>query len=175
MGYRDEVIKAMRMLAEDERVIFIGQTVGYPGSSIYGTLEGIPMSKRLELPVAEDMQMGIGIGMSLEGYIPISIYPRFDFLILAINQLRNHLDLCEEMSHGEFKPKVIIGTMVGSTNPLHPGPQHCQDYAKALKCMLKNVDVVKLLDAEDIVPSYKAALESEKSTLLIEVAFLAGS
>jgi pyruvate/2-oxoglutarate/acetoin dehydrogenase E1 component len=172
MTYKDELTTAMELLAQDERVIFIGQQIIYPGSIMYSTLQGIPHSKKIELPLIEDAQMGMSIGLSLEGYIPVSIYPRMDFLIMAINQLANHLDKIEEMSCGRFKPKVIIRTAIGSTKPLYPGIQHCSDYTDALKLMLKNVEVVKLTNNKDIIPSYKHALESEKSTLLIEVADL---
>lgn len=161
----------MRLLAEDERVIFIGQNVIYSGAiAIHQTLEDLPRSKKLELPVAEDMQMGLSIGLSLEGYIPVSIFPRMDFLIIAANQLINHLDKIEEMSCGRFKPKVIIRTGIGSTWPLNPGPQHCQDHTMALKALLTNVDVIKLTESETIVPAYKRALESNRSTILIELA-----
>lgn len=169
MSYREEAIKAMKMLAENPQTIFIGQTVAFPGSTIYGTLEGIPMSRRIEVPILEDGQLGMSIGLSLEGFIPVSIYPRIDFLILAVNQLVNHLDKIEELSCGRFRPKVIIRTMIGSTKPLHPGAQHCQDHTEGFKHMLTNVDVVKLTKAEDIVPAYQKALESERSTLLVEV------
>lgn len=173
MTYKDEITKAMELLAKDERVIFIGQQIIYPGSIMYSTLQGIPSSKKIELPLIEDTQMGMSIGLSLEGHIPVSIYPRMDFLIIATNQLANHLDKIEEMSCGRFKPKVIIRTAIGSTKPLYPGIQHCSDYTDALKHMLKNVEVIKLTKSEDIVPSYKHALEKDgKSTLLIEVADL---
>ena len=170
MKYKEEVNKAMKILAEDPRVLFLGQTVAYPGSIIYTSLEGIPMDKRIELPVFEDTQMGISIGLSLLGYIPVSIYPRFDFLLLAVNQLVNHLDKIEEMSCGQYKPKVIIRTCIGSTNPLNPGLQHCQDYTEAFRQMLTSVVVVKLDKAKYILPSYTVALKWEGSTILVEVA-----
>jgi len=171
LTYKEEIIKAMRLLAEDERVIFIGQNVIYSGAvAIHQTLEDVPASKKFELPVVEDMQMGLSIGLSLEGYIPVSIFPRMDFLIIAANQLVNHLDKIEEMSCGRFKPKVIIRTGIGTTRPLNPGLQHCQDHTMALKAILTNVDVVKLVDPGTIVPAYKCALESDRSTILIELA-----
>ena len=105
----------------------------------------IDNSKKIELPLIEDTQMGMSIGLSLEGYIPISIYPRIDFLIIAMNQLVNHLEKIEEMSCGQFKPKVIIRTAIGSTKPLYPGLQHCSDYSDALKCILKNVNVINAI------------------------------
>ena len=174
MAYKDEVIKAMDLLAKDKRTIFLGQSVVYPGSAIYGTCKEIPGSKKIELPLIEDMQMGMSIGLSLEGFIPVTIYPRIDFLILAINQLVNHLDKIGEMSVGRFKPKVIIRTVIGSTKPLYPGLQHCSDYTDALKHMLKNIEVISLTESKDIIPAYKYALnrEDRKSTLLIEIADL---
>ena len=48
--------------------------------------------KKLELPVTEEMQMGMTIGLLMNGYIPVSIFPRWNFMLLAINQLVNHLD-----------------------------------------------------------------------------------
>jgi pyruvate/2-oxoglutarate/acetoin dehydrogenase E1 component len=169
MKYKEELNRAMKMLAEKDNVFFLGQSVNYKGTGLYNTLDGISREKRIELPVVEDMQMGISIGMALEGLIPVSIYPRLDFLIVAINQMVNHLDKMEEMSSGQFKPKVIIRTAIGSVKPLFPGPQHCQDHTEAIKMMLKNIDVVKLNSAKDVFPAYKKALESDKSTLLVEI------
>ncbi len=167
--YFDELKKAMLLLAQNEKVIFIGQAVAYKGTALFKTLEGIPEDKRIELPVFEDVQMGMSTGLSLEGFIPVSIFPRMDFMILGINQLVNHMDKIELMSQGQFKPKVIIRTAVGSIKPLFPGPQHCQDHSEALKKMLTNVDVVKLTKKEDIIPAYQQALNSGKSTILIEI------
>lgn len=174
MTYKDELTKAMNMLAEDERVIFLGQNIVYPGSIMSTSLKEVDNSKKIELPLIEDAQLGMSIGLSFEGYIPISIYPRIDFLIIAMNQLVNHLDKIEEMSCGQFKPKIIIRTALGSTKPLYPGLQHCSDYTDVLKCALKNVDVVKLTKSRGIISTYKKALDdtNEKSTLIIEVADL---
>ena len=93
---------------------------------------------------------------------------RFDFLICATNQLVNHLDKIEQMSNHEFNPKVIIRTAIGATEPLYPGLQHCSDYTKSFKTMLKNVDVVVLRNSKEIFPEYEKALNKKKSTLLIE-------
>ena len=172
LSYKEEVTRAMAMLGEDSRTLFIGQTAAYSGSVAYETLQGVSMDKRIELPIMEDAQMGMSIGLSLAGYIPISIYPRFDFLILAMNQLVNHLDKCKEMTHGEINPRVIIRTIVGASKPLYPGAQHCQDYTEGLQQILKEVEIVKLTEAELIVPAYMEAIEREGSTLLIEVAEL---
>ena len=169
MTYKDEVIKAMELLAADERVLFLGQSVAYPGSVVYGTLEKIAGSKKIEMPIAEELQAGMATGLSLKGYIPVSVYPRMDFMWRAADQLVNHLDKIEEMSEGKFKPKVIVRTLVGSKTPFYPGLQHCSDYTDVFKLLFKNIDVVKLENSKEIVPAYEKALKSSKSTILIEV------
>lgn len=168
-SYQDELIKAMEWLGKQENTMFIGQSMKFKGTGLFWTLEKVPMEKRIELPIFEDIQMGMAIGMSLEGLIPISIYPRMDFLILAYNQLFNHLDLMESMSDGQFNPKVIIRTALGSIKPLFPGEQHNKDHYELLKNNLKNVDVVKLIDKKMILPEYKKAIKSKRSTILIEI------
>ena len=98
------------------------------------------------------------------------MFPRWDFLILGTNQLINHLDKIPIISEGEFKPKVIIRVGVGSKWPLDPGPQHCQDHTVAFEHMLKTVEVIKLNEPEEIVPTYIKAVERTdgKSTLIVE-------
>ena len=172
VNYKDEITKAMSLLAEQPNALFLGQAVLYPGSILSDTLEGVPMSKRLELPVAEEMQMGMSIGLALDGYLPISIYPRIDFLLLAINQLSNHLDILEELSHGEFTAKVIIRTIIGSNKPFECGLQHSRDHTTVLNTLLRNVRVVKLDKAEEVRTVYENALRFDDSTLIIEEARL---
>jgi len=170
MTYIEEIKKAMKLLADDKRTILLGQSVKYSGTGLYWTLEGtFPQERRIELPVFEDIQLGMSLGMSLEGFIPVSIYPRIDFLLLAMSQLVLHLDKMESMSDGQFKPKVIIRTAIGSVKPLFPGEQHNGDYTDAIRSMLKHIDLIKLEKKEDILPAYKKALESERSTILVEI------
>jgi pyruvate/2-oxoglutarate/acetoin dehydrogenase E1 component len=170
MTYRSELSRAMEFLAQDARTIFLGQSVSYPGHAIYGTLEKVPPGKRLELPVFEDFQMGLSTGLALEGWIPVTCYPRFDFLLLAANQLVNHLDKMRHMSAGAMRPRVIIRTAIGSKVPLDGGVQHTQDYTEAFRRMLTEVEVVVLAEATEIFPAFERALtrEDSRSTLLIE-------
>ena len=166
--YIDEIKKAMDLLHE-EGYYFIGQSTRWSGTGLYNTIQHIPEDKRVELPIMEDAQTGMSIGMALEGMKVCSIYPRLDFLILALNQIVNHLDKIEKMSDGQFKPKVIIRSAIGSMRPLFPGFQHNQDHSEAIRMMCTNIDVVVLKKASEIIPTYKEALESERSSLIIEI------
>jgi pyruvate/2-oxoglutarate/acetoin dehydrogenase E1 component len=168
MKYFDELKRSMDWLGEQPDTIFIGQAVEYPGTAMTNTLKSVSKDKLLEMPVNEDMQMGITNGMALNGFVPVSIYPRWNFLLLAINQLVNHLDKIQMISN--YNPKVIIRTSVGSERPLHPQWQHVGDYTEAIQKMLSNVEVIRLDEPEQIFESYVKAYNrtDNKSTILVE-------
>ena len=170
MRYFDELKRSMNYLNEDPRVLFLGQAVACAGTAMFNTLADIPAERRLELPVTEELQMGMSTGLALDGKIPLSIFPRWNFLLLAVNQIVNHLDKIELMSEGGYRPKVIIRTGMGSERPLHPQQQHVGDFTDAFRLMCRNIDVVRLDEPEQIFPSYKHALERTdgKSTILVE-------
>tara|TARA_Y100000817_G_scaffold217108_1_gene170933 strand:+ start:25 stop:561 length:537 start_codon:yes stop_codon:yes gene_type:complete len=170
MKYADELTKAMDFLAKDPKTIFLGQAVEYPGTAMTNTLKNVPKKKLIEIPVAEEMQLGISNGLALNNFIPISIFPRWNFLLLATNQLINHLDKFEVMSQGLFKTKVIIRTSIGSQRPLHPQHQHVGDFTEAFKKVLSTVDIIRLEEPKDVIPAYEKALERDdgKSTILVE-------
>jgi pyruvate/2-oxoglutarate/acetoin dehydrogenase E1 component len=170
MKYKDELIRSMTFLGQDHRVIFLGQAVAYPGTGMTGTLIGVSDNKKIEFPVAEEMQLGASIGLALDGFIPVSVYPRFNFLLLAMNQLVLHLDKLSLMSQKGYNPKAIIRTSIGSQRPLHPQHQHVGDYTDAFRLMLTNIEVIRLDEPEQIFPAYEKALTREdgKSTIVVE-------
>ena len=121
MKYFDELKRTMEWLSNQQNTVFIGQAVEVPGTAMFNTLKDIDIKKRIEVPVFEDTQLGMSIGMSLTGKRVISIFPRWNFLLCATNQLVNHLDKLPIMSEGKITPSIIIRTAVGSERPLFPG------------------------------------------------------
>jgi len=168
--YKDNLKEAMEMLSADPRTIFLGQAVEDPGTAMRSTLETIEKGKLLEMPVEEDLQMGISIGIALAGGLPITIFPRWNFLLLATNQVVNHLDKLSELTQLASPPKVIIRTGIGSISPLNPGPQHRGDFTRAFKDLCSNIDVIRLDNSDIILPVYEHALNRKdgKSSLIIE-------
>ncbi len=165
MSYAAAVNAAMRMLAADPRTVFIGQSVRYDGAAIYHSLEGVPMEKRLEFPVVENLQLGYCTGLSLTGKLPVCIYPRMDFLLLAMDALVNHLDKLPQFG---WSPKVIIRCRVGQKTPLDAGPQHTANYSDAFKLMLKHVHVWELRTVQDVETIYPLALTAPHSVVIVE-------
>ena len=158
--------EAMTWLARQPRTLFVGQGVEAGGTKQSDSLADVPGNLRLEFPVAENLQLGFCTGLSLEGWIPISLFPRWNFLLLAADQLVNHLDRIPLYSG--YRPKVIVRVAVGGNKPLDPGFQHQDDFTGAFKLMLKTIDVVRLTKPDEVLPAYQAAYRSEKSTILVE-------
>lgn len=168
-AYLDALREAMTMLA-DAGGVFLGQAVRFPGTAMFNTLDHIAEDRRIELPVAENLQLGLCTGIALAGGLPVAIYPRINFLLEATPQLVQHLDKLPLYSN--YRPKVIIRTAVAYPHPMDPGPQHLGDYTRALGELLDTVFVETLEDADEILPAYREALASETSTILVEYARL---
>ncbi len=170
MKYFDELKRTMEWLAQDPKVIFVGQTAAVPGTFMYQTLRDVPGGKALEMPVNESFQMQFTLGLALGGYIPVSIYPRQNFLFLAAGDLVNMIDKFKDLTEGQVSPRLIIRTATGPDRPVHPGHQHIGNYADALRRMFTEIEVVELDEPQDIFPAYERALKrvDGKPMLLIE-------
>ena len=172
MKYFDSLKEAMSLLANHPKTFFIGQAVEYEGTGLYDSLSHLPSEKRLELPVAEYLQSGIANGMAIEGMIPVSTFPRWNFLLMGVDQIVNHLDKFKSMSNGKLNPKVIIRVAVGSEHPVDPQCQHKGNFSEAFRQMTSNIEIIELIEPGDIIPAYEKALNREDgiNTILVEYA-----
>ena len=170
MKYFDELKRTMEWVAQQPKTLFVGQTVAGPGTFMFQTLKDVSPDKTLEMPINESFQMQFTIRLVLAGYIPISVYPRQNFLLLATGDMANMLDKIPAISSNTLLPKVIIRVAVGPDSPVHPGHQHIGNFAESFRHLFHWIDVVELNEPADIFPAYKNALERKdnRSTLLIE-------
>ena len=158
----------MEYLSTDNRVLFMGQAVAYAGTGMSNTLKDIPKDKLLELPVAEEMQMGMSLGMAMAGKFVITFYPRWDFLICATNQLVNHVDKIGLMSQGKWNPNMIIRLGKGSDKPLDPGHQHRGNYLEEFKTLCPHIRFHNLKGWENIEETYKNAYTNGGVNVIVE-------
>src|SRR5207245_665313 len=131
MGYVDELKKSMDWLSTKTDTLFIGQAVGVSGTFMFNTVKDIPEEKRRELPVCESLHMQLTLGLSLSGFTPVSIFPRQNFLALALGDLINMVDKLPDTSRGQAPVRMIIRTAIGPDAPIHPGHQHVGDFTDA--------------------------------------------
>lgn len=155
MMHKEYLHKTMLQLAKDNKVRFIGYNTRY-GHQFNGTLKGCEKSC-IEMPVAENLILGVAMGMAFEGYRPIVCIERIDFLWACADALVNHLDKTKQL--GWPLLNVIIRTCVGTNKPLDAGCQHTGDYYLVMKQLFKEVKVTT---------SWKEALKHKGSVMVVE-------
>jgi len=141
----------MRVLGEKPEVVFLGQGLINAGR-VYGTLDLVPTTKCLEMPVAENLIMGAAVGLALTGAVPIVIFNRFNFVLNALDAIINGLFAIPVYSGGVFKPRVILRIIVDrSTDSFDIGVQHDGDFSEILERHLVRTD--SYLDAYNMAES----------------------
>jgi pyruvate/2-oxoglutarate/acetoin dehydrogenase E1 component len=147
-------IERLRMAMEEieknfHNSVFVGQGVLAGGHGMAASLRTVSASRRIELPVFEETQTGLALGLALTYDVVVSIYPRFDFFVSGLSQLLNHSDKIGVMSQERLNPHLIFRVGVGSKIPLDAGPQHTNDYTEALRLMCSETTIIKLNNDDD--------------------------
>jgi pyruvate/2-oxoglutarate/acetoin dehydrogenase E1 component len=166
--YKDALTSAMSFLGNQSNTVFIGQQTLYPGNPMSTTLGLVPKEKIIELPVMEDSQMGMSLGMAMTDDFVITFYPRWDFLICATNQLVNHVDKIKLMSKDKFNPNIIVRLGKGSDKPLDPGHQHKGNYFTEYQSLCRNISFHNLLSYDTIEDTYNKAYQSGGIHVIVE-------
>jgi pyruvate/2-oxoglutarate/acetoin dehydrogenase E1 component len=164
--YKDALTDAMTFLGEKDNTVFIGQQIVYAGNPMSTTLGNVSKDKMIELPVMEETQMGMSMGIAMTGKTVITFYPRWDFIILAANQLINHVDKFELMTGSKLNLIIRLGK--GSDKPLDPGHQHKGNYFEEFKSMCPHITFHNLLNKDDILSTYKNAYEQGGVHVIVE-------
>lgn len=164
--YKDALTDAMTFLGGQKDIVFIGQQIVYAGNPMSTTLGNVPKDKMIELPVMEETQMGMSLGIAMTGKTVVTFYPRWDFIILAANQLINHLDKYKLMTGKTAN--IIIRLGKGSDKPLDPGHQHKGNYLSEFKTLCPNIEFHNLTDYSLIVDAYKNSYKSGNIHVLVE-------
>jgi pyruvate/2-oxoglutarate/acetoin dehydrogenase E1 component len=164
--YKDELTRFMKLCNDVENSIFIGQQIIWKGNPMSTTLDFVSKNKMIELPVMEEVQMGMSLGLAMGGKFVISFYPRWDFLVSATNQLVNHIDKYKLMTGDDLH--IIIRVGKGSDDPLDPGHQHKGNYTTQFSNILNSVTVMDCKTIEDVTKNYEYAINNKGVYLINE-------
>ena len=165
MTYQEKIKEGMTWLGKQEKSVFLGEGLINAGR-IYSTLSSVPLRKCIEFPVAENLIVGSAIGLALEGYRPIVVFQRHDFLLLAADQIINHLALLPSMSGNQFQLPVIIRAIIGSrSSKFNVGPQHQHDFTHIFKPYIRTW-IIK--DWKAAVTGYANAYDLNEPVLIVE-------
>jgi pyruvate dehydrogenase E1 component alpha subunit len=164
ISYKIGASVSMEHMAENNAV-FIGYNV--KNGNAMGTLKNVPDELKIETPVAENLMVGLGIGMSFEGYRPVVYFERHDFMLVAADAIGNHLNHIERTSHGEYQCPVVLKTVIADSGPFYSGPTHSQDFTEVFE-KLVNFPVVVPDNGKELIDAYQWAAKSSRPTMIVE-------
>ena len=118
-----------------------------------------------DTPTSENAMTGVGIGLAMKGYFPIMIHQRFDFFLLAMDQLVNGAAKWYYMFGGQKSIPITIRLIVG--RGWGQGPNHSQ----SLETIFSHIPGLKVIaptfpkDAKGMVVS---AIRDKNPVIIIE-------
>lgn len=120
-----------QIFSQDDRVFLIGQDVLDPYGGAFKVTQGLSTafpSRVLTAPISESGMVGVATGMALRGMLPIVEIMFGDFLMLAADQIINHLAKFRWMYNDQVHAPVVIRTPMGGRRGY--GPTHSQTLEK---------------------------------------------
>ena len=168
MNYREALADSLcQAMADDDRVLCLGVGVA-DCKGIFGTTKEVAQrypDRVVETPLSEHTLTGACVGLALEGYKPVLVHARADFLMLAMEHLVNTAAKWNA-SHGRTKPlpmvvRAIIGRGWGQ------GPQHSQNFASWLAAA-PGLNILAPVTVKRAQYSIQDALVTGKPTVIFE-------
>lgn len=164
--YQSVLSYYMEEISKLDHSVFIGQQLVYYGNPMSKTVVNVPKHKMIETPVFEEVQMGMSLGLSMNGMFVVTFYPRWDFLILSLNQLINHVDKYKLMTNTDIHMIIRVGK--GADTPLDPGYQHKGNYFNQIKDMSMDIQFMDCCSINDIKTNYEYAINNKGVFLINE-------
>lgn len=128
MQYCEGILAGFEYVMEqDPKCLTIGQGLWSPwyvGRSMDGLDKKFGVDRVIDTPVSEQATTGIAVGAALNGYRPIVIHPRMDFMILATDQIVNQAAKWHHMLGGGRSPSMVVRGIVNRGG--EQGAQHSQ-------------------------------------------------
>lgn len=175
MTYAEAIKSALsNLMSEDKKVLVYGLGVDDP-KAMYGTLEGFVerfgANRCFDTPLSEDSMTGYGIGMAIQGYKPIHVHQRTDFLLLCANQLINMAAKVKYLSNGKHRCPFVVRAITGRS--WGQGAQHSQSFHS----MFSNIPGLRVLapsTPNEAYNTYMNVFIDEVPTIVIEHRMLYG-
>ena len=167
LDYKGAITQAMTDLGKNESTIFLGYNLGGEFGNAMGTLSGVDDSQKIETPVVENLMGSMALGMSLEGFKAVVYYERQDFMLVAADAIGNHISQLERISHGEFKPNVILRTVVADSGPFYSGPTHSQDLTEVFRKLVE-FPILEPSTPDEALKDYKRAELHDGPIMIVE-------
>lgn len=131
-----------RALADDERVLVLGEDVGVNGG-VFRATDGLQQrfgaERVIDTPLSEAMLTGVAVGLSAQGFRPVVEYQFMGFLYPALDQLANHASRLRNRTLGRLSCPLVVRAPYGGG--VH-APEHHSESFEAMPAHIPGLRVV---------------------------------
>ena len=131
-----------RAMAEDERVLVLGEDVGVDGGvfrATEGLLARFGPERVIDTPLAETGIAGVSVGLAAQGFRPVAEIQFMGFAYPAIDQLVNHASRLRTRTRGRLACPMVLRTPFGAG--VH-APEHHSESTEAMFAHIPGLRVV---------------------------------
>ena len=156
------------LMAEDERVILLGEDVGVHGgvmNASQGLYEAYGAQRVVDTPIAESSIVGIAIGAALGGLLPIAEIQFADFVHSAMDQIINEAAKIRYRSNNDYHCPIVVRLPYGGG--ITGGPYHSQN-VEAIFFSTPGLKIVAPTTPADVKGLLRAAVYDPDPVLFLE-------
>lgn len=155
-------------MAEDERVVIIGEDVGTRGG-VFRVTDGLkekygPM-RVVDSPLAESLIIGASVGMAANGMIPVPEIQFLDFSTPAMDQIMSEVARMRYRSNGDWGCPMVIRMPYGGG--IHGALYHSQSI-EAIYTHVPGLKVVAPIDPYDAKGMLREAIFDPDPVIFLE-------
>lgn len=132
----------MRAMAEDDRVLVLGEDVGTDGGvfrATNGLIGRFGNDRVRDTPLAEGAIAGIAVGLAVQGFKPVAEVQFDGFMFPVIDQMANHAGRMRTRTRGRLTCPMVLRAPVGGG--IH-APEHHSDSIEAFFAHIPGIRVV---------------------------------
>jgi 2-oxoisovalerate dehydrogenase E1 component beta subunit len=131
-----------RAMAADNDVLLLGEDIGRDGGvfrATLGLIDKFGAERVIDTPLAENLIIGMAIGMAVEGLKPVCEIQFSGFAYATIDQLLNHAGRMRHRTQGRLSCPLVLRTPCGAG--IHP-PEHHSESPDAMFAHIPGIRVV---------------------------------
>jgi 2-oxoisovalerate dehydrogenase E1 component beta subunit len=155
-------------MAADERIVVLGEDVAGRGGVFRvteGFLEEFGEARVIDAPLAESAIVGVAIGMSMRGLVPVAEIQFADFIHPAFDQIVSEAARMRYRSNGDFSCPIVVRAPWGGG--VHGALYHSQSI-EAFYAHVPGLKVVAPATPVDAAGMLRAAIHDPDPVLYLE-------
>ncbi|NBA95024.1 alpha-ketoacid dehydrogenase subunit beta [Pseudomonas sp. R5(2019)] len=157
-----------RAMAEDENVVVLGEDVGVNGGVFRATLglrDSFGFKRVIDSPLAENMLVGLTVGMAAQGLKPVVEIQFMGFIYAAMEQLVSHASRLRNRTRGRLSCPMVLRTPMGA------GIRAPEHHSEATEAMFTHIPGVRVLVPSSPARAYGlllAAIDDPDPVIFLE-------